>query len=151
MKWLIGFPALVSVAVLVAAGGSSRHMNAPLRQRIVAVARRAAHQMDDSAPVKTVLVYGPASYRVALSAFGGGVTTPNQKKGRFYVIAVRGRFVCASCPRPALASGQPGPSPRGSIVTRLWSPTGGGGGIGLSKKLPASMARLGRPARISLH
>jgi hypothetical protein len=34
MKWLMGCAALVSAAVLVAAGGSSHHMTAHLRQRI---------------------------------------------------------------------------------------------------------------------
>ena len=74
-----------------------------------------------------------------------GVTTTDRKQGWFYVIAVRGHFVCAWCPRPP-----GGPSPQGSIATRIWSPAGHGGGFGIRKSLPASFSRLGEPIRIDL-
>jgi hypothetical protein len=105
--------------------------------------------MDDSRPTKTARVDGPASYAAALKAWGGA-TTPNRRKGRYYVIVVHGRFVCGWCPRPAAANGRAAPSPRGSITTRLWSPTTGSNGIGLRTRLPASIARLSRPILISL-
>ena len=144
MKWLTPFAALGAVAVLVAAGGSSRHMTAPLRQQIAAVARRTAHSLNDSSPLTAVRVYGPASYRAVLKA-SDGTTTTNRRKGRFYVIVLRGRFVCAWCPRPPGAQ-----SPHGSIVTRIWSPNGHGGGFGIRSKLPASLSRLGSPTLVRI-
>ena len=143
MKVLAGVVALVSV-VLVAAGGSSHRMSAPLRQRIAEVARRTAHSLEDSSPLTTVRVYGPASYRAVLKAFDG-TTTTNRRKGHFYVIVLTGRFVCAWCPRPPGAQ-----SPHGSIVTRIWSPDGHGGGFGIRRKLPASLSQLGRPTLVRL-
>jgi hypothetical protein len=144
MKVLTGVVALVSVAVLGAGGGSSRHMSAPLRQRIAAVARTTARKLADPS-VTTAQAYGPASYRAVLVA-SEGVTTTNRRRGRFYLIVLHGRFVCAGCPRPPGAQ-----SPQGSIATRLWSPDGaGGGGFGIRSKLPATISQLGRPTLISL-
>lgn len=140
MKWLALCAALLAVAVLVAAGGGSPRMSASLQQRIAVVARRTAHSLDDSSPLTAVRVYGPASYRSVLHA-SDGTTTTNRRKGRFYVIVLDGRFVCAWCPRPPGAH-----SPHGSIVTRIWSPTGHGGGFGIRRKVPASLSRLGGPA-----
>lgn len=144
VKVLAAVAALASIAVLVAAGGSSRHMSAPLRERITAVARRTAHSLDDSAALKVASVYGPASYRAAAHA-ADGTTTTNRKKGRFYVIVLRGRFVCSWCPLPPGAQ-----SPHGSIATKIWSPHGHGGGLGIRRKLPTSLSRLGPPTRIDL-
>jgi hypothetical protein len=144
MKVLIGVAALASVAVLVAAGGSGRRMSAPIRDRLAAVARDTAHSLDDSARLKVANVYGPASHRAVVNAADGGTTT-NRKKGRFYVIVLRGHFVCSWCPRPPGAR-----SPHGSVVTRIWSPDGHGGGFGIRRKLPASLSRLGKPTRIAV-
>ena len=142
MKVLTGVAALASI-VLVAAGGGSHHMSAPLRQRIAVVARRTARSLEDI-NVKTARVYGPTSYRAAMHAWDG-TTTPNRRKGPFYLIVLRGRFICAWCPLPRGAH-----PPYGSFATRLWSPNGGGGGFGVQKKLRASISRLGRPTLISL-
>ena len=137
---LAGLMSVPPVRARVEALGAGHHMTASVQHRIASVARRTARRFDDSRPTKTAEVYGPTSYQVALSAWGGGVTTSNRKQGRYYVIVVRGRFVWDS-----------GGSSRGSILTRLWTPDGhGGGGTGLSNKLPASMARLGRPTTIDL-
>jgi hypothetical protein len=118
------------------------------RQKLVTVARAMAHNLGDPA-VRTARLYGPASYPVALSAFSDGTTTPNRKQGRFYVIALRGNFVCTTC-----GSGQSG---IWHVATTLWTPTGGDtgwgrrAGTGLRRhKLVASMSRLGRPKLISL-
>ena len=143
MKVLAGIVALGSV-VLVAAGGSSPHLSTPLRQRIAEVAHRTAHSLGDSSPLTTARVYGPASYRAILKASDGTATT-NSPIGHFYVIVLRGRFVCTWCPRPPGAQ-----SPHGSIVTRIWSPDGHGGGFGIRRKLPASLSQLGRPATVRL-
>jgi hypothetical protein len=140
MKARVGVVALASL-VLVAAGGSSHRLTAPLRQRIAAVARRTAHSLDDSSPSTAARVYGPASYRAALKA-SDGATTTNRRQGRFYVIVLHGRFVCAWCPRP--------PGAHSPIATRIWSATGHGGGFGIRSKLPASLSQLGRPTLISL-
>lgn len=141
---LAGVAALASVAVLVAAGGSSSHVGAPVRPQLAAVARRLALVMNDSLPAKTARVYGPVSYERAIKAFEGG-TTSQRRPGRYYLVVLRGRFVCAWCPRPEGAK-----SPRGSLALRVWSPSTGNNGVGLSSKLPTSMSHLGRPTRISL-
>jgi hypothetical protein len=86
--------------MLVAAGGTSHHTTAALRQRIAAVARRTARSLDDSSPLKAVRVYGPASYRAVLNA-SDRTTTTNRRKGRFYVIVLHGRFVCTWWSTPA--------------------------------------------------
>lgn len=143
MKVLAGVVALVSI-VLMAAGGSSHQLTTPLRQRIAEVARRTAHSLGDSSPVNTVRVYGPASYQAVLKA-SDGTTTTNRRKGHFYVIVLQGRFVCKWCPRPPGAR-----SPHGSIVTRIWSPDGHGGGFGIRRKLPGSLSQLGRPTLVRL-
>jgi hypothetical protein len=143
MKVLTGVAALVSVGVLVAAGGSSSHTAVPLHQRMAVAARKLALVMNDSLPAKAAQVFGPASYRVALHAWDDLARPPRQQKGLWYVIVVRGRFVWHGPFRPS----------RGSFAARLWSPTPANSGIGsssLSSKLPASLARLGRPILISL-
>ena len=140
MKVIAGVAALLAGAVLVAAGGSSRHMSPSMRQQIVADALRLARAMSDPHPERTVRVYGPASYQTALAAWGGGITSPNERVGRYYVIVVRGDFVFNG----------PFRTTRGSVATRLWSPSRGNSGTGLGNKLPPSMSRLGRPTRIEL-
>jgi hypothetical protein len=117
------------------------------RQKLVTVARLLARNFGDPS-VKTAKLYGPASYRVALSAFSAGTTTPNQKHGPFYVIALHGNFTCtASYASPGVFH----------VATALWTPTGGDtgwgrrAGTGLRRhKLVASMSKLGRPKQISL-
>jgi hypothetical protein len=117
------------------------------RQKLVTVARTLARHFGDPA-VKTAQLYGPASYAVALGAFSDGTTTPNQKQGRFYVIALHGNFTCRpSCDSPGAFH----------VATALWAPTGGDtgwgrrAGTGLRRhKLVASMSKLGRPKQISL-
>jgi hypothetical protein len=118
------------------------------RQKLVTVARTMARNLGDPG-VKTAQLYGPASYAAALSAFSDGTTTPNQKQGRFYVIALHGNFVCTTC-----GSAQSG---IWHVATTLWTPTGGDtgwgrrAGTGLRRhKLVASMSRLGRPEQITL-
>ena len=140
MKLLAGVAALLSVAVLVAAGGSSSHLSPPLRERIASDALRLARAMGDPRPARTARVYGPGSYKTALAAWGGGISSPNVRQGRYYVIVVHGHFVLHGAFR----------STKGSVATRLWSPTRGNSGTGLGNKLPASMSRLGRPTLIYL-
>jgi hypothetical protein len=117
------------------------------RQKLVIVARTMARSLGDPA-VKTARLYGPASYEVALDAFSNGTTSPNQKSGRFYVIALRGNFTCTTC------GGNQG---IWHVATTLWTPSGGDtgwgrrAGTGLRRhKLVASMSKLGRPKLIRL-
>jgi len=150
--------ALISCAVVLLAAGSAGSAGLTLappsyaaqphtfRQKLVVVARTLARSLNDPA-VKSAEVYGPASYSVALSAFSNGVTTPNEKQGRFYVIALHGNFKCAVCGAGIW-----------HVATALWTPTGGDtgwgrrAGTGLRRhKLVVSMSRLGRPKRVSLH
>jgi hypothetical protein len=146
MKALTGVAALVSVSVLVAAGGSSRDASAPLHQRMAVAARKLTLVMNDSRPVKTARVYGPASYQAALHAWDAAYRAPpraGELKGPWYVIVVRGRFIWNGPFQPS----------HGSLAARLWSPTPANSGIGystLNNELHSSLARLGRPTRISL-
>jgi hypothetical protein len=131
MQRVFGPFVLVACACLVAGcGGSSDQTKARN------VARTMARNFGDPS-VRTAQLYGPASYQVAFSAFSGGPTTPNQRSGRFYVIVLHGRFTGDG-------------STAAPTVSRLWSPTGHGGGTGFRRDLPASMSRLGRPTVISL-
>jgi hypothetical protein len=143
MKVVLGIAALVAVGVLVAAGGSSSLTGASLRQRMAVAARRLTLAMDDALPAKTAQVYGPAPYPVALHAWNDNASPPRRQRGTWYVIVVHGRFVWHGPFRPS----------RGSFAARLWSPAPSNSGIGfsgLSSKLPAMLARLGRPIVISL-
>jgi hypothetical protein len=146
MKALAGVAALVSVGVLGAAGGTSRDTRVPLHQRMALAARKLTLVMKDSLPAKTAQVYGPASYQVALHAWGAAYRPPpraRELKGPWYVIVVRGRFVWNGPFRPS----------HGSLAARLWSPSPANSGIGysnLNNKVPASLALLGRPTTISL-
>lgn len=64
---------------------------------------------------------------------------------RFYLIVLRGHFICRDC------SVAPGAKPpRGTIATLVWPPTEGGTDSGISDRLAAGMSRLGRPVTISL-
>jgi hypothetical protein len=106
---------------------ASHHMT--FRQGVVAIARKLAHHMDYHS-VTTAELYGPASYQAAFRAFSNGPTTPDRRKGRFYVVALQGHS---------------------EAVWRLWSPDRHGfEATGFRSKLPASLSRLGRPAVITL-
>src|SRR5262249_43488133 len=109
------------------------------------VARRTAGSLGDTSP-RTAQVYGPGSREALVEASSGDrVTEAGRRRTGFYLIVVRGRFVCASCPRPS--GGKP---PRGTIATVVWSPARGGTDFGLSDRLPGAMSRLGSPTTISL-
>jgi hypothetical protein len=106
-----GHPCLAHVVVVA---HTTRHANLicksklaavphlTFRQKLVKVATTMARSLRDPS-VKTALLYGPASYQIAEKASSGGGTTPNQKKGRFYVIVLHGSFRCppAELDRPA--------------------------------------------------
>ena len=124
---------------------SENHLPRPLVSRIAAEARRLTRGLGDSS-VKTAEVYGPRS-RIALvraSSRAWERTTARERTG-FYLIVVRGHFVCHSCSVPA-----GGKAPRGTIAADIWSRTEGGTDFGLSRRLPAAMSRLGSPTVISL-
>jgi hypothetical protein len=119
------------------------HLPSPLARRIAAEARSLTRSLGDSS-VKSAEVYGPGS-RLALvqaSSTDWEHTTAAERKG-FYLIVVRGRFVCHVCSVPARAK-----PPRGTIATDIWSLKEGGTDFGLSGSLPA--ARLGTPTVIRL-
>lgn len=151
MKVLCAVAALVSVGVLVGAGGSGR-VSAQDRERMAVAARRLALLMNDSLPAKTAEVFGPASYRRAFRAWTYAVQPPyvsgaaeprHWPNGPWYVIVIPGRFVWDGPFRRS----------RGSLAVRFWSPTHANSGIGMSglvDKLPASMSLLGHPIQVDL-
>lgn len=74
------------------------------------------------------------------------VESPRELRMRFYLVVLHGRFVCHLCPLPPGAK-----PPRGTIATIVWSPREGVADSGVSDRLAAGMARLGRPITISLN
>ncbi len=142
--------ALLAAIVLTVSGcGSSRPdggaaaLPAGLAQEIDAA--RSANGSGASS-VRTIEVYGPASRATLVEASSGEVVAESsrERKARFYLIVLRGHFVCESCSRPP-----GGRSPRGTIETQVWSPTEGETDFGISDKLSAGMSRLSRLAVIA--
>jgi hypothetical protein len=98
-------------------------------------------------PVTEIDVYGPGSRAALVKASSGDVVleSPRERPLRFYLVVVRGQFVCAGC------SGPPGHRPpRGTIETHVWSPVEGGTDFGISDKLPAAVSSLPQLAAITL-
>jgi hypothetical protein len=147
MKGLTGVAVLVAITLGASACTGGHRLSAPLQTRIAALARNSASSLGD-ASVKTAQVYGPAP-RVALVEASSGERvseTAHEPKARFYLIVLRGHFVCKWCTRPPGAQ-----SPHGTIATQIWSPQAAGyGDFGLTDSLPASMSRLGKPTVIGL-
>lgn len=106
---------------------------------------RAAKHPSKDATVDMIEVYGPGT-RTALNAASGGglVVTPTARKD-YYLTVLYGHFVCVSCERPAGGS-----DPRGSVATRVWSPTVDEGDSGIMRKLPRAVSRLHRLIRIRI-
>jgi hypothetical protein len=118
-------------------------LRAPLLKRIVVLARKTARSLGDTS-VKTARVYGPDSrYALVKASSGDLVQKTADGRKRFYLIVLRGHFVCDSCSGPAGAK-----PPRGTIATAVWSGTAGGTDFGLTRRLPATMSRLGSPTVI---
>jgi hypothetical protein len=118
---------------------------APLLRRITALARSTARSLGDPS-VKTAQVYGPDSRYLLVKASSGDLVqkTVRERKG-YYLIVLRGHFVCDSCSGPAGAK-----PPHGTIATQVWSPTEGGTDFGVSDRLTPAMSRLPRPTVINL-
>jgi hypothetical protein len=97
--------------------------------------------------VNEIDVYGPGSRAALVKASSGDVVVESrrERKLRFYLVVLRGHFVCKSCSGPAAAK-----PPHGTIETRVWSPAEGGTDYGISSSLPAAMSRLHRLAVITL-
>jgi hypothetical protein len=119
---------------------------APVAKRIAAQGRDLAKSLGDPA-VKTAQVYGPDSRYVLVKASSGDLVEKLARERRgFYLIVLRGRFVCNSCTGPAGAA-----PPKGTIATNVWSPTRGGTDFGLSRGLPAAVSGLPGPTVVELH
>src|SRR5579875_916581 len=89
---------------------------------------------------------GAASRYLLVKASSGDLVqkTARERMG-FYLIVLRGHFVCHSCTGPA------GAKPlRGTIATDVWSPTTGGTDFSLSDRLPAAISRLRGPTVVTL-
>ena len=124
---------------------SSDRLPKRLLRRITAEARRLTDRLGDSS-VKSAEVYGPRSRLtlVKASSTDWERTTAAERKG-FYLIVVRGHFVCNACSIPPGAK-----PPSGTIGTDIWSLREGGTDFGLDDGLPAAVSRLGTPTVIRL-
>jgi hypothetical protein len=119
----------------------------PQRLLTVIAGMTRPHRGADRSFVRKVEVYGPGSRAALVRASSGEWVseTARERKSRFYLVVLYGRFLCGSCSRPAGAK-----PPFGTIETSIWSPTVGGTDFGLSKRLPAAVSRLKRLAVISV-
>lgn len=114
--------------------------------KVVARMVRTPARPADRSSVRKIEVYGPGSREALVRASSGEwvAESAREKKARFYLIVLRGRFFCDSCSRPAGAK-----PPHGTIETSVWSPIAGGTDFGLSNRLPAAVSRLHRLALIT--
>lgn len=142
--------ALAGSLALAAAGcgggsGDGHALPAPLVKQLTAVARSSARSFFGDPSPQTAEVYGPASYE-AIEASDPASPGRSALPGDFYLIVLRGHFVC-NCPVPP--GGAP---PRGTVATVVWSPTKQRGvtDYGLARRPPRPAARLGKPTVISL-
>ena len=110
---------------------------APLVEQLTAEAKSTARSLGDNS-VKTAQVYGPDSRYALVKASSGDLVqkSPREREG-FYLIVLRGHFVCHSCTGPAGAK-----APRGTVATDVWSPRAGGTDFGLGDHLPAALSHL---------
>ena len=120
-----------------ASSGPHRFRATPLVKRLTAAAESTARSLGDRS-VKSAQVYGPDSRSALVNASSGDLVqkTVRERKG-FYLIVLRGHFVCDSCSGPAGAK-----RPRGTVATDVWSPRGGRTDFGLSERLPAAVSRI---------
>ena len=129
-------------------GGSTGGQTLPasLVKQIAAVARNTSGTYLGDASVKTAEVYGPASYLTIEKASNRAFASGGSLQGDFYLIVLRGHFVC-NCPTPP-----GGQTPRARIATVVWSPTRKENAteFALARRLPRTMSRLGKATVISV-
>ena len=92
-------------------------------------------------------VYGPGTRAALVKASSGDVVYPTGREATepFYLIVLHGHFVCQDCTGPAGHK-----APRGTLETRVWSPTAGGTDFGIGNSLPSAVSSLHRLAVITL-
>jgi hypothetical protein len=95
--------------------------------------------------VTRIEVYGPGSRAALVKASSGPpvTVTPSQRKARFYLFVLHGRFVGPSQPAGKKA-------PQRKIETQVWTPTGGVTDLGISDRVPHGVTRLHRLAVVRL-
>jgi len=101
----------------------------------------------DNGTISEIDVYGPGSRAALVKASSGDIVYPTGREAtmRFYLMVFHGHFICRSCSGPA--GHKP---PKGTIETRVWSPSEKAGDFGIRNSLPAAVSRLHRLAVIRL-
>lgn len=143
--------AVASSAVWIGSASARRAtaegLPASVQKRIAAQARRTARFLSDPT-VATATVFGPSSRVALVRAASGDLVreTARQRRERFYLIVLRGHFVCRTCSAPP-----GGKLPRGRIATLVWTPSQGVTDLGVSNRLRPSISHLGTPTILNLH
>lgn len=105
-------------------------------------------ELDSTRAVGHVLrveVYGPGSRAALVRASSGDIVreSPRERRERFYLIVLHGRFVAMSHPAGTTA-------PQGTIETQVWSRSEGVTDTGIGDRIPAAVAGLHRLAVLRL-
>jgi hypothetical protein len=157
MKMVTGSAVLAGVGLALSACGGSHvtapasevvhtTLPAPLTKRLASEARGMAKSLGDPS-VKTAQVYGPDSRYLLVKASSGDLVqkTARERKG-FYLIVLRGHFICHGCSRPPGSTAKP---PRGKIATEVWSQQTGQTDFGVGNR-PVAMSHLRGPTVIQI-
>jgi hypothetical protein len=126
--------------ILVSEGELHSTLPAPLVRRLAIEARGMARSLGDPS-VKTAQVYGPDSRYLLVKASSGDLVQKlaGERRG-YYLIVLRGRFVCRGCSRPPGSK-----APRGKVATEVWSPKAGETDFGVGNR-PVARSHLRGPA-----
>lgn len=143
MRWgmkrgLIDAALLVAITVAVSGCGGSRRLPAPLLKFI-----RSGDNKDVTG--KTAAVYGPGSrWAIEQAAMGDLLPKNAAERSGFYLIVLHGHFESGG--------GVGGTKPRRhyKLLENVWSAKEGVTDLGVTDRLPATMARLGRPTLVAL-
>jgi lambda repressor-like predicted transcriptional regulator len=106
--------------------GASRPLAGPLLERIVMEARTQLGSLGDQS-VDTAEIFGPAPRLELIRASEESPYRPPKASipdpGGYYLIVLRGSFVCGWCSAIGAVPGHPWKPPHGTLVTIVWSPS----------------------------
>lgn len=152
---LVGRTALLAAIALSASacGGShgvatkKAHLHFPstLSTSLVSYVRTVVKSSDGT--VSSVDVYGPGSRAGLVKASSGDVVVESAKEKamRFYLVVLKGSFVCTGCSGPAGSK-----PPHGTVETYVWSAEESGTDYGIGNSAGPGVSQLRRVATIAV-